>query len=211
MPTQIKYNPKSRLTTSLRNRFPLAPTNHSHTPNSPLIEKGLTLLLMRQPDSPPLRWIPPPFSRRLNALCQIIAQHRWIEGLWDNCEDWVDGVYLSGSSVYAILDPTNFSDNSNGTWVRTKVTSGGYITAFGISSTSGFEWFMYPSATSGGSQSTYICDGYSTRSTGVALHVGGSYYYPSLDDGLFNHDSYSDNSRGYSYVGTRLIELPQTD
>ena len=75
MPTQIKYNPKSRLTTSLRNRFPLAPTNHSHTPNSPLIEKGLTLLLMRQPDSPPLRWIPPPFSRRLNALCQIIAQH----------------------------------------------------------------------------------------------------------------------------------------
>ena len=139
------------------------------------------------------------------------TQYRWIEGLWDNCEDWVDGVYLSGSSVYAILDPTNFSDNSNGTWVRTKVTSGGYITAFGISSTSGFEWFMYPSATSGGSQSTYICDGYSTRSTGVALHVGGSYYYPSLDDGLFNHDSYSDNSRGYSYVGTRLIELPQTD
>ena len=135
------------------------------------------------------------------------TQYRNIEDLWGNVMDWCDGIYFSSANIYAIKNPANFSDTSNGTLVGTRPTSSNYISAYNISSTNGFTWFMFPSSVSGGSDSTYITDRYSYKSSGVTLIVGG-YYSMSLEYGLFYLSSYNflnDKSRS---SGSRLMYLP---
>lgn len=134
------------------------------------------------------------------------TQYRYIEGLWDNCFDWCDGIYFSGINVYCIKNPSNFSDTSNGTKVGTRPTSGGYISAWNVPSVSGYEYALYPSAVSG-SDSTYICDYCSYNSSGVVLRVGGSYgqYQDRGAFCLLGVDAASSQNAG---TGCRLMKLP---
>lgn len=134
------------------------------------------------------------------------TQYRNIEGIWDNCYDWIDGVYFSGSSVYSILNPSNFSDSSNGTLVTTRATTSGYTSAFNISSVNNYSWFIYPSAVSG-SNSTYVCDLCEYNSSGTNLRGGGS-YDQNLARGLFYYEGWGGASTAYANVGSRLMILP---
>ena len=133
------------------------------------------------------------------------TQYRWIEGLWDNCYDWCDGIYFNNTYVYSILRPSYFSDTTYGTQVGTRSYSGGYISGFWVSSVNNFNWFMYPSVFSGTS-STYICDVSPSSTYTTTLCVGGT-TGQSQDVGLFyfNYKGASDTS---SQIGCRLIELP---
>lgn len=133
-------------------------------------------------------------------------QYRYIENLWGNCFDWIDGVYFSAANIYSILNPANFSDTANGTLVGTRPTSSNYISAFGISAASGFEWFLYPSAVSG-SESTYVGDYCDYNASGVVLCAGGD-YKQSQSRGLFF--LYGDNaaSSAGAGIGSRLLVLP---
>lgn len=134
------------------------------------------------------------------------TQYRYIEGLWDNIRDWCDGVYFNKADIYAIKNPADFSDTANGTKVGTRPTSGGYISEYAISSVSGFEYFMYPSAVAG-SDSTYVPDYCQYGANGVTLSVGGEYsnykYY-----GLFLLMANTTASNYTSTIGSRLMELP---
>lgn len=108
----------------------------------------------------------------------IGTQYRYIEGLWDNVFAWVDGIYFSSANVYSILNPANFSDSTGGTLVTTRGTGlqQPYASSINKSSVSGFEWFIYPTGTSG-SSSTYLCDGVfvGINGAGVTMRTGGSY------------------------------------
>lgn len=134
------------------------------------------------------------------------CQYRWIEGLWDNCFDWCDGIYFSGANIYCIKNPASFSDSSNGTQTGTRPTSSNYISAWAIPTASGFGWALYPSAVSG-SDSTYVADCCGYNSSGVVLYVGG-YYSQDQGHGLFCLSGNGAASNSYSNIGCRLQKLP---
>ena len=134
------------------------------------------------------------------------TQYRYIEGVWDNVRDWCDGIYFSGTNVYGIFNPNNFSDTTGGTLVGTRPTpSFDYIKSWGISTVDGFDWFLYPASTS--SSSSYVPDYYFSVSSGVVLCVGG-YYNQNLNRGLFYLNSNHGASDTYGDVGSRLMVLP---
>ena len=134
------------------------------------------------------------------------CQYRYIEGLWDNVYDWCDGIYFSGTNIYCIKNPTSFSDISYGTNIGTRPTSGDYISAWSISSVSGFEYALYPSAVAG-NESTYVCDYCGYNSSGVVLHCGGCCNQNQSHGLFYLNGSYAASNSGAS-IGCRLQKLP---
>ena len=131
------------------------------------------------------------------------TQYRYIESLWDNVYDWMDGCYYNGNGLNIVTNPANFSDNANG--VAVGVPSSGYPSAFAVSNESGLEWVIYPTAASG-SDSTYSADYWYFDLSGPCLIVGGS-YAQGQDHGLFCVSCYR-VSVAYAYIGCRLQKLP---
>lgn len=134
------------------------------------------------------------------------VQYRHIEGLWDNVDDWCDGIYFSGSDVFCIKNPASFSDTSGGTNVGTRATSSRYISGWTNPTASGFEYALYPNA-GAGSESTYVCDYCLYSSSGVVLSVGGD-YDQSQKCGAFYLVGSNTASNQYNYTGCRLQKLP---
>lgn len=130
------------------------------------------------------------------------TQYRWIEGLWDNVHDWVDGCYYNSSGLNVIMNPNNFSDSANGTAVGT-LTSGS-PSALTVKTALSHQWLL-PSASSG-STTTYVPDSWSFNSSNPCLFVGG-FYLQDLGPGLF-YVSYSKASDASARVGCRLMKLP---
>ena len=133
------------------------------------------------------------------------VQYRYIEGLWDNVYDFVDGIYFSGADVYIVKNPENFSDTSNGTKIGTRPTTGNYISAFFVG-TGEYAAFIYPSEVAG-SESTYVCDFCGYSASGVVLFAGG-YYSQGQDNGLFFLSGNSTASSAVANIGSRLLEKP---
>ncbi|NBK77269.1 hypothetical protein D5272_01305 [bacterium D16-76] len=130
------------------------------------------------------------------------TQYRWIEGLWDNVYDWMDGCYYNSNGLNIILNPNQFSDNANGTVAGT-LTSG-YPSALNVVTAGGFPMFV-PSASSGSDQ-TYIPDYWSFFASYPCLCVGGN-YGQNRNLGLFCV-YYDRASYAYGNIGCRLQKLP---
>lgn len=131
------------------------------------------------------------------------TQYRNIEGLWDNVYDWMDGCYYNSNGMYVINTPSAFSDSSGGSLIGKP--SNGWPSAIAVSTVSGLEWAIYPTAASG-SESTYVADNWNYYASYPCLYCGG-YYYQGQDLGLFCVSYYS-ASGAYSSIGCRLQELP---
>lgn len=134
------------------------------------------------------------------------TQYRHIEDLWGNVYDWCDGIYFSGSSVYCIKNPADFSDGSGGTMVGTRSTSSNYISAWTAPSANGFEYALYPSAVNG-SESTYVCDYCVYHGSGVVLYVGGDYIQYQGYGAFYLVGDHAASNKS-SNVGSRLQKLP---
>ena len=130
------------------------------------------------------------------------TQYRNIEGLWDNVLDWCDGCYYNSNGLNIILNPSEFSDSSNGTAVG--VPSSGWPSAFKVKTNGGFPVFIPTSAS--GTDATYSCDYWNFSSSNPCLYVGGDCSHYS-GYGLFCV-GYSTASNYDGYVGCRLQELP---
>lgn len=130
------------------------------------------------------------------------TQYRNIEGLWDNVLDWCDGCYNNGNGLNIILNPSEFSDSSNGTAVG--VPSNGWPSAFRVKTNGGFPVFIPTSAS--GNDATYSCDGWNFSSSYPCLYVGG-YYSHDSSYGLFYVGCYT-ASYYDGGIGCRLQELP---
>lgn len=130
------------------------------------------------------------------------TQYRNIEGLWDNVLDWCDGCYYNSNGLNIILNPSEFSDSSNGTAVG--VPSNGWPSAFKVKTNGGFPMFIPTSAS--GNDATYSCDYWYFSSSNPCLCVGGDYSHYSYY-GLFFVNYYS-ASYYDGNIGCRLQELP---
>lgn len=129
------------------------------------------------------------------------TQYRNIEGLWDNVLDWCDGCYNNGNGLNIILNPSEFSDSSNGTAVG--VPSNGWPSAFRVKTNGGFPVFI-PTSESG-SDTTYSCDYWYFSSSGPCLYVGGRFSHYS-GYGLFCVGYCAASDYGGD-IGCRLQEL----
>ena len=132
------------------------------------------------------------------------VQYRFIEGLWDNCYDWCDGIYFSGADVYGILNPANFSDAANGVLIGQRPTTDGYIKFLFVPTEAGYEGFMYCGEIGGGS-TTYFCD-YCYQG-GTVLYVGGGYGQSTHRGLLYLVGGYGASSADAG-IGCRLQKLP---
>lgn len=131
------------------------------------------------------------------------VQYRWIEDLWGNVYDWLDGCYYNASGLNLIKKPAAFSDSSFGTSIGTP--SGGYPKVMSVATAAGFEYAIYPT-TAGGNESTYVTDNWNFNSSRPCLYVGGC-YSQNQDSGLFCV-VYARSSNSSASVGCRLQELP---
>lgn len=131
------------------------------------------------------------------------TQYRNIEGLWDNCFDWMDGCYYNGNGMMVILNPSAFSDSSGGVLVGKP--SSGRISALSVKTVSGLPPIFIASGASGGS-STYVPDYWGYAANFPCLYRGGN-YGQSLSYGMCyirsNGASYMNGS-----IGSRLQKLP---
>lgn len=130
------------------------------------------------------------------------VQYRWIEGLWDNVLDWMDGCYYNSSGMNIIKNPASFSDTSGGSLIGKP--PGGWISAFEVVEKDGIQW-IYPSGRAG-SDSTYIPDSWDFYASGPCLRCGGN-YSQYLAYGLFCV-SYSSATNANGDIGCRLQKLP---
>ena len=136
------------------------------------------------------------------------CQYRHIEGLWDNVDDWCDGIYFSGAKVFCIKNPDSFSDTSGGTNVGTMATSSGYISGWTNPTADGFEYSIFPNSFQG-SETTYVCDSGNYPAYGVVLYSGG-YFGNHQTSGAFCLYGNVRESSTLVYIGCRLMKLPNT-
>lgn len=135
------------------------------------------------------------------------VMYRWIEGLWGNQRQWVDGANFSDRAAYICTDNSKFADDTSANYTAAGVTlpSSGYIKQLGYSST--FDWAFLPS-TNGGSETTYISD-YVYSGTGWRpLYVGGYYFETAGNGGLFSFGAGNASSASYAGLGARLLFIP---
>lgn len=133
------------------------------------------------------------------ATYGVGTQYRYIEDLWGNCYDWMDGCYYNSSGLNIILNPSSFSDSSGGTLVGKP--SSGYPSAFSVATAAGFPMF-YPT-TASGSDSTYSCDGWNYNASNPCLYVGGN-YNQNTNHGLF-YVNYNSTSNSNDNIGCRNL------
>lgn len=143
------------------------------------------------------------------------TQYRYIEGLWDNCYDWMDGCYYNSNGLNLIKNPASFSDSSGGTLAGLPVS--GTPMKMGVSSSGGYPIF-YPTAKGGSYESStgaggsitgegsYVPDRWYFLSSYPCLYAGG-YFVGLAYCGLF-YVSCDSADFAVGDLGCRLQKLP---
>ena len=141
-------------------------------------------------------------SRSANAP----VQYRWIENLWENVRQWVDGITFNSADVWIQKNPSAFADAASGIKLTAAryTTDGEYITNY--ASDNNHSEYIVPSA-GGGSESTYIPDK-EWYSTGICVLVVGGNWSGGSAAGLFYFNGGYSASISGSSIGARIIYLP---
>lgn len=126
-------------------------------------------------------------------------QYRNIEGLWENCNDFVDGLDITKEGFWITLNPEKFADSSEKIFVAAGLS--GYPSKLAISDYDGAFQLFYPTAANG-SATTYIPDSNSFNwgYENVVRGGEGSYW----QDGLFKIATTASGGM----IGCRMMELP---
>lgn len=134
-------------------------------------------------------------------------QYRHIEGLWSNANFWCDGIYFNNRAIYAIKNPSDFSDTANGVYIGDRPTTQNEIIKSYILPPTGFEYALYVSETTGDQDYRYYTtDVELYTSAGIVLLIGSSQGADAY--GLFfMNGMLSANSSGYGW-SCRLMKLP---
>jgi len=130
------------------------------------------------------------------------VQYRWIENLWGNVWNWVDGILIQDGLVYICNDRANYAssitNDYESTGLYTPTNSNWHKTDQDYNNC-----YLIP-LTTGSSDSTYTCDYYYYGSGLRGLHVGGSYGSGS-NAGLFSWFGYYAPGVTFAYVGGRAV------
>ena len=128
------------------------------------------------------------------------VQYRWIENLWGNVYQWVDGFNANGTTAYYCTDPSKYADDT-----ATGYTKIGTLPASGwIKDLTVTDNGLLIPKTYGGSETTYIPD-YALSSSGWrVLCVGGGWSDGTIA-GLLYFNAGSASSSSDSYISARLL------
>lgn len=128
------------------------------------------------------------------------VQYRWIENLWGNILQWVDGFNANGTTGYYCTDPSKYADDTATGYTKIgTLPASGYIKDLIVTDNG----LLIPKTT-GGSETTYIPDYMSSSSGWCVLAVGGYWSKPS-GAGLFCFDADRGSSYSGSFFSARLL------
>ena len=129
------------------------------------------------------------------------VQYRWIENLWGNVYQWVDGFNANGTTAYYCTDPSKYADDTaNGYTNIGTLPASGWIKDLTVTDNG----LLIPK-TSGGSETTYAPDRvYSSPSGWRVLCVGGGWDY-GADAGLLCFRAGGTSSVSGSSISARLL------
>lgn len=131
---------------------------------------------------------------------QSNVQYRWIENLWGNVRQWVDGFNANGTTAYYCTDPSKYADNTATGYTKIgTLPASGYIKDLIVTDNG----LLIPKTT-GGSETTYIPDYMWSSSGWRVLGVGGDWGCGAYAGLLYFAAGY-DSSDSYSGVSARLL------
>ena len=130
------------------------------------------------------------------------VQYRWIENLWGNVYQFIDGFNANGTIAYYCVDPSKYADDT-----ATGYTNIGTLPASGwIKDLTVTDNGLLIPKTSGGSETTYVPDYIypSSSSSWCVLYVGGRWDY-GTGAGLLYFRASDASSDSNSYISARLL------
>lgn len=140
------------------------------------------------------------------------VRYRYIEDLWANVRQPVDGIRVNNNSIYIIKNPSSFSDTSNGINVGTmpSETATCQITSFSFNPTyADYGYYPIPSTvTTTTNFSTYTCDQAKFLSQTASTYIVGADYDGSEANGLFTLNAKMASDSYEAKLGCRLMKLP---
>ena len=128
------------------------------------------------------------------------VQYRWIENLWGNVFQWVDGFNADGTTAYYCTDPSKYADDT-----ATGYTNIGFLPTNGwITDLTVTENGLLIPKYNGGSETTYVPDYVYSSSGWRVLFVGG-YWGSGTSAGLLCFHASNASSCSDSNVSARLL------
>ena len=120
------------------------------------------------------------------------VQYRWIENIWGNLLNKVDGVLINNGTVYICNNPTQYSDTLNENYVSTGMITPTSLQAYLSGENAYNNQYLIPKSV-GGSDSTYNCDMFLYFQGLKSIEVGGT-YSNGAGAGLFYWNGTADTS-----------------
>ena len=135
------------------------------------------------------------------------VQYRYIEGLWGNVCEWVDGINMNEREVFISLDHKKYADDTDEGYTSTGVTlpSTGKITGLGYSEK--YSWAIIPNQSVVDADYTipqYVPDKVCSGSGWRILYTSNNADGDSLA-GLFRFSTSSASTRIHETYGCRLV------
>ena len=128
------------------------------------------------------------------------CQYRWIENLWGNVYQWVDGFNANGTTVYYCTDLSKYADDTATGYTKIgTLPASGYIKDLIVTDNG----LLIPKTT-GGSETTYIPDYMWSSSGWRVLCVGGDWSY-GANAGLLCFFANNASSNSNSSISARLL------
>ena len=128
------------------------------------------------------------------------VQYRWIENLWGNVYQWVDGFNANGTTAYYCTDPSKYADDTSTGYTEIgTLPASGYIKDLIVTDNG----LLIPK-TNGGSETTYIPDYMWSSSGWCVLYVGGGWSSGAFA-GLLCFGASNASSDSYSGISARLL------
>lgn len=127
-------------------------------------------------------------------------QYRWIENLWGNVYQWVDGFNANGTTAYYCTDPSQYADDTTTGYTQIgTLPASGWIKDLTVTDNG----LLIPK-TVGGSETTFIPDYANSSSGWRVLCVGGDWNYGSYA-GLLCFSANGTSSYSGSGISARLL------
>lgn len=128
------------------------------------------------------------------------VQYRWIENLWGNVYQWVDGFNANGTTAYYCTDPSKYADDTTTGYTQIgTLPNNGWIKDLTVTDNG----LLIPK-TVGGSETTFIPD-YAFSSSGWRVLLVGGYWNDGSDAGLLCFSANYASSDSNSNISARLL------
>lgn len=128
-------------------------------------------------------------------------QYRWIENLWGNVFQWVDGFNANGTTAYYCTDPSKYADDTTTGYTQIgTLPASGWIKDLTVTDNG----LLIPKTT-GGSETTFIPDCVNSASPGWLVSAVGGNFTNGSAAGLLFLAVNSSSSASFTNITARLM------